>query len=485
MKRIILLALIVTSLTTVSVEAQSSVARSATIQATPTVSSSAVQLERETQPPAQTRAASSVTADGVAYQRPAVILVIDVSRSVRRYLRQMRSVAEQACNAAPDNALFGIVAVGAQAEKHLYTQRADAIASINSLDATSSYSDLGRGTDSALALLQEAQTNRALILYLTDGRVELPNNFQDRADFATILQREFTQRPNVRVHIINVNNQPMAGVGSLPSNVSVYTLASWSEAEAAMRNSLSAEIREQFVSPTPNAFPSNQSVIETPAISSYRRALIIVGLLALIILGTGAFFAQRNRKKKTATDDSNIDTPANIMLAEDIKSPELERAPEPVALLEFRGDNVTSSGAAMKRTVMRAGDNLLIGNSAFDADLAFKNLKQQQCIEVRFDGETLKIFRLRPHLNGAVDDVRLNDQDAPFAFALSDDDELVIGNLEILPLITDESYLKSLGMNGDTETHPSPAPIMTDSVYGVLGERRLRRGVSRMNSPRS
>lgn len=482
MKRIILFALIVTSLTTASVEAQSSVARSATIQATPAVSSSAVQLERETQPPAQTRAASSVTADGVDYQRPAVILVIDVSRSVRRYLRQMRSVAEQACNAAPDNALFSIVAVGSQAEKHLYTQRADAIAFINSLDATSSYSDLGRGTDSALALLQEAQTNRALILYLTDGRVELPNNFQDRADFATILQREFTQRPNVRVHIINVNNQPMAGIDSLPSNVSVYTLASWSEAEAAMRNSLSAEIREQFVTPPPIATPGIQSDEEAPVTSSYGRVLVGVGLLALIALGAIAFFVQRKRRMNNAIADSNSDTPANIMRVEDIKPLEPESAPEPVALLEFKGDNATVSGATMKRTVMKADDKVVIGNSAFETDFAFKNLKQQQSVEIRFDGENLKVFRLRPHVAGMIDDVRLNDEDAPLTFVMNDDDELTVGDLKIRMFFTDESYAETLGVNDTPETTDKTLTLMTDGLPPIVEERRLRRGVSRLNS---
>lgn len=482
MKRIILLALIVTSLTTVHIEAQPTNARSASTQATPTVSPSDVQPERETQSSAQERAASGVTTDSTDNQRPAVILVIDVSGSVRRYLRQMRSVAEQACNAAPDNALIGIVAAGSQAEKRLFTQRAGAIAFINSLDATSNYSDLGRGTDAALALLQEAQTNRALILYLTDGRVELPSNFRDRADFATILQREFTQRPNVRVHIINVNNQPMAGVDSLPSNVSVYTLASWSEAEAAMRNSLSAEIREQFVSPTPTATPGNQSIEEAPVASSYGRVIAGVSLLALIVVGVIAFFVRHNRRRKIATADSNSDMPANIMRAEDIKSPEPESAPEPVALLEFKGDNATVSGAAMKRTVMKADDKVVIGNSAFETDFAFKNLKQQQSVEIRFDGEILKVFRLRPHVAGMIDDVRLNNEDAPLAFAMNDDDELAVGDLKIRVFITDDSYAETLGVNDPAETTSRTPTLMTDELSPIVEERRLRRGVSRLNS---
>jgi len=394
----------------------------------------------------------------------------------------MRSIAEQACNAAPDNALFGIVAVGAQAEKHFYTQRTDAIAFINSLDATSSYSDLGRGTDSALALLQEAQTNRALILYLTDGRVELPSNFQDRVDFATILQREFTQRPNVRVHIINVNNQPMAGVDSLPSNVSVYTLASWSEAEAAMRNSLSAEIREQFASPTPIATPNNQSTEETPVTSSYGRVFTGVGLLALIALGAIAFFVQRKRRMNNAIADSNSDTPANIMRVEDIKPLEPESAPEPVALLEFKGDNATVSGTAIKRTMMKADDKVVIGNSAFETDFAFKNLKQQQSVEIRFDGENLKVFRLRPHVVGMLDDVCLNDEDAPLTFAMSDDDEMTVSDLKIRLFLTDESYAETLGINDLPETTDKTPTLTTNESPPIVEERRLRRGVSRLNS---
>jgi len=482
MKRIILLALLLTSLTAVSVEAQSGNAQASSTQATPVVSPSIVQIERETQPRAQTREASSVPADSTSNQQPAVILVIDVSGSVRRYLRQMRSVAEQACYAAPDNALFGIIAVGSQAEKHLFTQRADAIAFINTLDATSSYSDLGRGTDSALALLQETQTNRALILYLTDGRVELPNNFRDRADFPTILRREFTQRPNVRVHIINVNNETMAGVDSLPPNVSVYTLVSWSDAEAAMRNSLSAEIRDQFVTPTPVATPNIQSDEEAPITSSYRRVFAGIGLLALIALGAVAFFVQRNRRLKNAIAYSNSDTPANMMRVEDIKPPEPESAPEAVALLEFKGDNITVSGATMKRTVMKADDKIVIGNSAFETDFAFRNLKQQQSVEIRFDGENLQVFRLRPHVAGMIDDVRLNDDDAPLTFLISDDDALNVGDLKIRMFLTDESYTETLGTNDPSETTEKPSTLMTDELPSIVEERRLRRGVSRLNS---
>lgn len=482
MQCIILLALILTSLTAVSAEGQSGNAQESSTQATPVVSPSAVQIERETHLRAQTRAVSSVMADSTSNQQPAIILVIDVSGSVRRYLRQMRSLAEQACNAAPDNALFGIVAVGSQAEKHLFTQRADAIAFINSLDATSRYSDLGRGTDSALALLQEAQTNRALILYLTDGRVELPNNFRDRADFATILEREFTQRPNVRVHIINVNNEPMAGVDSLPSNVSVYTLASWSEAEAAMRDSLSAEIREQFVTPTPIATPNTQSDGEVPITSSFGRVFAGIGLLALIALGAIAFFVKRNRRLKNAIADSNSDTPANIMRVEDIKPPEPASASEPVALLEFKGDNATVSGATMKRTVMKADDKVVIGNSVFETDFAFKNLKQQQSVEIRFDGENLKVFRLRPHVAGMIDHVRLNDEDAPLTFLISDDDEVAVGDLKIRLFLTDESYAETLGTDDPPETTDKTSTLMTDELPSIVEERRLRRGVSRLNS---
>jgi len=481
MKRNILLALILISLIAVRVEAQSSDDRSASTQVTPTASPGPVLPESETQSPAQTRVASSETADSIDNQQPTVILVIDVSGSIRRYLRQMRSVAEQACNAAPDNAVFGIVAVGAQAEKHLFTQRADAIAFINSLDATSNYSDLGRGTDAALALLQEAQTDRALIVYLTDGRVELPRNFQDRVDFATILQREFTQRPNVRVHIINVNNEPMAGIDSLPANVSVYTLASWSEAEAAMRNSLSAEIRERFVSPTPVATPDNQSIEKTTVASSYGWLFAGAGLLVLIALGAIASFVQR-RRREIATADSNSDTPANIMRVEDIKPPEPEVAPEPVAVLEFKGDNATVSGATTKRTVMKADDKVVIGNSAFETDFAFKNLKQQQSIEIRFDGENLKVFRLRPHVAGFIDDVRLNDEDAPLMFAMNDDDELTVGNLNIRLFLTDESYAETLGINGTPETTDKTSTLTTDGLPTIVEERRLRRGASRLNS---
>jgi hypothetical protein len=378
--------------------------------------------------------------------------------------------------------LFGIVAVGSQAEKHLFSQRADAIAFINTLDATSNYSDLGRGTDSALALLQEAQTNRALILYLTDGKVELPNNFRDRAEFATILQREFMQRPNMRVHIINVNKEPMAGVDPLPPNVSVYTLASWSEAEAAMRNSLSAEIREQFVTPTPVTTPNIQSNEETPVTSSYGRVIAGVGLLALTALGAIAFFVQRNRRLKNAIADSNSDTPANMMLVEDIKPPESESAPEPVALLEFKGDNATVSGATTKRTVMKADDKVVIGNSAFVTDFTFSNLKQQQSVEIRFDGENLKVFRLRPHVAGMIDDVRLNGEDAPLIFLISDDDELTVGDLKIRLFLTDESYAETLGTNDPPETTDKTSTLMTDELPSIVEERRLRRGVSRLNS---
>ena len=70
-----------------------------------------------------------------------------------------------------------------------------------------------------------------MITYLTDGKLEVPADFIDRADFVSVLKREFTRRPDIRVVVVNVNDGKLPNrAEELPSNVRVIPLSDWTAA---------------------------------------------------------------------------------------------------------------------------------------------------------------------------------------------------------------------------------------------------------------
>lgn len=400
-----------------------------------------------------------------ASNRTALLVGIDTSPSTGPVLAEMKAVGQHLLDAAPDGTQVGIIGFDSQSLKQLFSERAGASRFLESLSAGGKYSDLGRGVDGCLALLEESSATKAVVVFLTDGRVELPRKFRDKSDFAQILGREFAVRPYVNVFIIKVGGGKLSGLETLPQNVNVILLSNWQGAAAEIEKRLAPQIREQLsiVQTTTSASPVQPAVRKNVAgLSSTQSIFAGVALVFLVIVLAAVF----RRKKGSAA----LALPAreDALRAEDLE-PErsLEPVQEPVMIIEVTNTITSSLGALPERHVLRPDEKVFLGGSAFASGLSLAGLRQSRTVELTFDGAALECVRLRPDVPGAIDSVSLNRRDAPLSFRVGLDDELRIGDFTLRVLLADE---ESLALTDVYKRTTRPISLAAGS------NRRLRRG---------
>lgn len=398
--------------------------------------------------------------------KPALVLMPDISRSVKSSNAKMRSVMRRAVESAPGDTIFAIVTVGTKPEKNIFKTRAEAIDYCESLRADSRFTDLSGATDAALAVLQELEpTGPTLFLYLTDGRISLPRAMQTKDDFVAILSREFSRRPNVGVWVLNVSASPIA-TDTLPPNIKVVPLANWDEAQKQMESTLVPDLRRELTPMVAEQPPTSVEEPEAIVVGTTFGPLGPTELVALgglvIAFGIASTFAwtqfRRRSTKSIDAADGGIaagteDEPADLLRLEDLNRRVSEETMQMVAVVEV----ITESGRRDRQ--LFEGDRLVFGNST-DTDVYLAGLKQARSLEIRFDRTGATGFRLRSH-STEIDTVKLDGADAPIRFQIEPGSRLMIGDAEVYVRIMNEKVAAILGQKspakGSDETRSDNA----------------------------
>jgi hypothetical protein len=385
----------------------------------------------------------------------ALIVVADTSGSVRRVLGEIKSRGKEIVASAPAGTRIGVVGINWEASKGLFADSSSASEFIDRLTTGGRYTDLGRGNDAAMSLLQEAGAKRSVVVFLTDGELQVPAGFKNREIFTAMLKREYSARPDVLVFVMNVRSTPLAGSDTLPQNVTVIPLKDWESARGIVAESLAPQIRAQLVPPQAPQPPAPPALETTGAQNSHGRSLRPVYAVAgLLIAATAAalFLALRRRRRSVegVEPEPKAAEPENILREEDL-TPVVESKSklEPVLILSAtpsdRGDR-----AASPRAFLRAGERLIIGKSRHLSELVLPKLSQSQTLELAFDGENIEAFRLSPAAGEPLDRVRLDGGDAPIRFSWGDGERISVGSYEVEMLLADENALSAFDTNRRT-----------------------------------
>lgn len=415
----------------------------------------------------QSGQASPVTNDGSA-----LVVVTDTSGSVRRLLGEIKSRSKEIVAVAPPGTRIGVVGINWEASKGLFADPSAAGEFIDRLTTGGRYTDLGRGNDAAMSLLQEAGAKCAVVTFLTDGELEVPAGFKNRETFIEMLKREYSARPDVRVFVLNVRRTPLAGSDTLPPNVSVIPLADWQSARNIIAESLAPQIRAQLAQPSPPPAPVGPAAV-TPQSSPGRSLTPVYVVAGLLVAGLSFFFVLRWRRRGGAAPKPTAAEPENLLREEEL-IPEAEPSAkaEPVLILSAAPSG-RADRAAAQRAVLRAGERLTLGKSRHLSGLALPELNQSQTLELAFDGESIEAFRLSPAMGESLDQVRLDGGNAPIHFSPCDGERISVGSYEVELLLADESALSVY------DTTRRTMPVNLNAVQETVPQRarggRLRR----------
>jgi hypothetical protein len=399
-----------------------------------------------------------------------LIPIIDSSPSVRGYWKEMKRSAKQIIQSAPDQASVALVGIAAEAVKSRVfapSRKADAIAFVDSLKIGGNFTDLGRGADAALAVAQQANPSRCVLVFLTDGRLTVPKTFRDKSTFYDLLRREFTARSNVTVLIVNVRGDKSAERETLPQNVRIFSLKSADELRAMIERTLAPTIKQTLTVEIPTAQSVTTKPPDIPTRS--KRVYLMGGLGAVLLLIIAIAVVARKRARNQRMSEIADDAPANLLRPEDLVPSEPETMAEPVALVTAeRVDERTGRRTFAQHSLVRAGGHIVIGNSRF-ADLILEGVKQPQSLQIGFDGKAVRVYRLRPHGIGELDNVCLNQQPAPIEFNMTERDAVIIGSLSIKLLITTEDAAPSSLVRGETAWRLKPDQANHATSRRVVG----------------
>lgn len=412
--------------------------------------------------PAIPQAQEAENATPITSTESLLIPVIDSSPSVRSYWSQMRRAAKEIIQDAPDQTSFAVVGIDAEAVKSQVfapSRKAEALAFIDGLKIGGTFTDLWRGSDAALALIQQANPSSCVLVFLTDGRLTVPKSFRNKSSFFDLLRREFVSRRNITVLVVNVGGDKSAERESLPPNVKIVSLKSADELRASIERILTPTIKQTLAVEPPTVQAA--ATLRAPARRNYGYLMGAIGATLLLIIAVAVVARKRARSKERS--EITADAPANLLRPEELAPPEPEEIAEAVVLVTAeRVDERTGRRALAQRSLVSAGGHIVVGNSSF-ADLILEGLKQPQALQIGFDGKAVRVCRLRPQGIGELDNVWLNQQPAPIQFNMTDKDTVTIGSLSIKLLITTEDAVPSSLVRSETKwrVKPDQAPPAT------------------------
>lgn len=391
-----------------------------------------------------------------------LIIVSDTSPSVRQYWSDQQRAAKELIASAPQEATIGIVGIDAEARKsELFAaaERVQAAEFIDQLKIGGRFSDLARGTDAALALLQQANPVRGIIVYLTDGVLTVPKTFRDRGNFLDLLHREFQPRENIEVIVVNVRGDSTPLSETLPHNVNIVSLRSSDQLKDVVAQNLSIAIREKLRPEIASPSPVTTVAWSTGSWIKYCAS----GLILLLALSAGAWSWRRRRAARSDKADAELDPletpPPDAMREDELSAPETK--PELLIAVILAEDAVGRRGVIQQK-ILRAGEQAVVGAARF-VELPLDGLKQGRSLALRFDGHAVKAFRLRPSSRQEMDDVLLNQQVAPVTFVFGENDALKIGAFNLSLVVTEEGTKPSSWVKPESPPRIQ-APLRLNSV---------------------
>jgi hypothetical protein len=423
----------------------------------------------------------AVSAIAGAGSEALLIIVSDTSPSVSQYWDDQQRAAKALIAGAPPQVSIGVVGIDAEARKsELFapSERARAAEFIDQLRIGGRFTDLARGTDAALALLQQADPVRGMIVYLTDAVLTVPKTFRDRRDFFDLLRREFQPRENIEVVVVSVRGGPLPQTENLPRNVSIVSLQSADQLKNLVAQNLSLAIREKLKQAAALPAPDAAAIEATGSWITYAAS----GLALLLALSAGAWSWRRRRAAQIDGDDAAAgflaEAPPDVMREEDLNAPETVPAP-PIAVI-FAEDAGGRRGV-VRQKVLRAGEQAVVGAAGF-VEIPLAGLKQGRTLALRFDGQVVKAFRLRPSSRQEMDDVRFNQQTAPVEFVLGEKDALKVGAFNLSLVVTEEGAAPSSWARAEK---PQRAPTLQLSSAGRRPALHVRREIYDHSSDKS
>lgn len=238
------------------------------------------------------------------------------------------------------------------------------------------------------------------------------------------------------VWALNFRRNRMMDTSGLPPNVTVVPLSNWEEAEKQMKQTLAVQIQQELKT-EPVSVSNTEQEIPSPEIEKSRSSVMIwTTIFGLIAAGAIGWFWIRRRKRSTNTaEEINESEPQNLLRPEELLRQTNEISSGLVAVVEFY------NGKNSRSEILLRDDRRIVGKST-TADIIFSSLKQENSLEIKFDGKHVSAFRLHPQTYYEVDEVWLNQAKAPLnqtIFHLQNADLLKIGDIQISAKIVESS----------------------------------------------
>lgn len=409
-------------------------------------------------PDAQASPAPSATqsprADAVVAPKtqtmPLVVGIVDTSPSMKQYLEAARRTATEFIKRTPPRVAVAVVGINNEADKSpIYApeRRAEAVEFIARLKLGGRFTDLSRGTDAALALLQEANPSQAVVVYFTDGQLQVPPTFKHRLNFIELLRQEFGERRNnVHVVVVSFGKKQAVAPANVPPNVKIIPVGSDGELQQALENVLTPAVTQHLSASQAQAEqPPTVAPAVTQPQSGSALSHFLAGLLLLSALGAVAFLIRRKKlgqKREARNAESGggqEESVENILQQSDLSAQSEEAAAEPVALLDIRRLDARPGEASFsRREAVRVAEAVIVGGSEFTG-IHLPGLIQPETLRLSFDGAACRVARLRPRAAGKLDSVKLNGESAPIQFQFAPGDVLDVGDFTVSLLLASES----------------------------------------------